>query len=399
MMTTVGIISSAANAAPNDPSNAIERVDVETLMGWEADHQGHALSAFHKTCNALMAGQRPTTNRDRFEAFYRELIGLCERALAIDPDDLRAARAFFATEFRAVRSQSQSCSEGLLTGYFEPEVAASRVPDNVFRWPLLSAPDDLVPLTNETRPDGFPAHLTAARRTSDGTLVPYFDRAEIEEGALSDQDLAFVYLKDPVDAFFIHIQGSARLSLTDGTSLRVGYAGKNGHPFTAIGRLLVEADELSLASASMESIRQWLADHPDQAPALMRQNRSFIFFRQVTDIDPSGGPVGGSGVQLTAGRSLAIDYRLYPYGLPIWISADFSKPKATADLQSSRLTIAQDTGSAIRGTARADFFVGAGQSAGRVAGALRHPIDFVVLWPKALPLDNLAEGLCLAEHT
>jgi membrane-bound lytic murein transglycosylase A len=191
-----------------------------------------------------------------------------------------------------------------------------------------------------------------------------------------------LYLREPDEAFIIHVQGSARIRLTDGTVMRVAYAGRNGHPYTSIGRILVERGEIPLAEMSLERLMAWLRDHPGPARDLMRMNRSYIFFREATELAPEDGPIGGAGVPLTPGRSLAVDRALWSYGLPVWLEGELPLSLDRTE-PLGRLMIAQDTGSAIVGPARGDFFFGSGPEAGTRAGLLRHPVRFVVLRPKA----------------
>jgi membrane-bound lytic murein transglycosylase A len=223
--------------------------------------------------------------------------------------------------------------------------------------------------------------LQAARRTAQG-YEPYPDRQAIEGGALGERAKPIVYLREPGEAFIIHVQGSARIRLPDGSVMRVAYAGRNGQPYTSIGRLLVEAGEMSLDDMSLERLMGWLRDHPAEARALMWRNRSYIFFREATELAPEAGPIGGAGVPLVPGRSLAVDRGLWSYGLPFWLEGEMPLPQGGVE-PLRRLMIAQDTGSAIVGPARGDFFVGSGPKAGTIAGLLRHPVHFIVLRPKS----------------
>jgi membrane-bound lytic murein transglycosylase A len=190
-----------------------------------------------------------------------------------------------------------------------------------------------------------------------------------------------VYLREPGEAFIIHVQGSARIRLDDGSVMRVAYAGRNGRPYTSIGRLLVQQDEMDLETMTLEKLMGWLKDHPEPAKGLMRQNQSYIFFREASELAPEDGPIGGAGTPLVQGRSLAVDRSLWAYGLPVWLDGQLPVTlDRTEPLR--RLMIAQDTGSAIVGPARGDFFFGSGKEAGRRAGLLRHAVRFVVLQPK-----------------
>jgi membrane-bound lytic murein transglycosylase A len=259
----------------------------------------------------------------------------------------------------------------------------SRERQGPFQVPLLARPDDLVTIPQgETRP-GLDAGLQGARRTASG-YEAYPDRAAIEDGALGARARPIVHLREPGEAFIIHVQGSARIRLPDGSAMRVAYAGRNGRPYTSIGRILVESGEIPLAEMSLERLMGWLRDHPARARALMHRNQSYIFFREAEELAEADGPIGGAGVPLAPGRSLAVDRTLWSYGLPFWL--DGALPLSEGGEEPlRRLMIAQDTGSAIVGPARGDFFVGSGAEAGTVAGLLRHPTSFVVLKPRPAP--------------
>lgn len=351
-----------------------EPITYSDLPGWQLDDHAAALHTFQLSCNGQAGRKRPNDPG---------WLAACDAAQSDDAE--RNPRAFFEAYFEPFQRPDGDgrAASGILTGYYEPEVAASRVPTADFTVPLYRRPHDLVAVTPSNRPTNWDAALSHARQQADGRLVPFFDRATIETGALEGRALELVWLADPVDAFFIHIQGSARLALADGTSMRVGYAGKTGHPFTPIGRLLVERGEMDLADASMTGIRAWLAAHPEEGTALMHENRSFIFFIEKTDSDPSLGPEGAAGLQLTPGRSLAIDPAFHAYGMPIWLQAE-GRLADHAGLDTGRLVISQDTGSAIKGRERGDLFVGSGEAAGELAGRIRQDVRFVVLRPRSL---------------
>lgn len=196
---------------------------------------------------------------------------------------------------------------------------------------------------------------------------------------MSDQKLELVYLDNAIDAFFIHIQGSARIRLAEGGVMRVTYAAKSGHDYTAIGRILIDRDEIAREAMSMQAIRTWLQDNPDQMNEVLWHNQSYIFFNEVDNLDPDDGPIGAGKVPLSAGRSLAVDRTLHTFGTPIFVTSDH-------DASFQRLMIAQDTGSAIVGPARGDIYFGAGEKAERAAGSIQHAADFYVLWPKHVPV-------------
>jgi membrane-bound lytic murein transglycosylase A len=272
----------------------------------------------------------------------------------------------------------EGSAQGLVTGFYEPEVEASPVRTNRFRFPLLSRPPDLVDIDDTNRPAGLDPYFAFGRAMAGG-IVEYHDRGAIERGALAGKDLE---IADPVDAFFIHVQGAARLVMTDGTLKRVTYAAKSGHRFTGPGGVLARLGEIPLAEVTMQSIRRWFRDHPGRIDEILWQNRSYIFFREAPVENAGLGPVAAAKVPLTPGRSVAVDRLLHTFGTPFFIHA----PTLTAfgDGGFSRLMIAQDTGSAISGAARGDLFAGSGDAAGEIAGVIRHPANFCALLPRSL---------------
>ncbi|WP_417687248.1 murein transglycosylase A [Roseibium sp.] len=358
---------STAQAAPG-----LVRTSFDKISGWNTDDHASALTAFVRVCRQApqVFKKKPL---DLSSARVRELCARGEAALGRGNED---ARSFFESEF----TPHHFSSSGFLTGYFEPELPASRIKTDDFATPLLKAPEGLVAITDRNRPDGWANELSHGRLTDKG-LVPLPDRPAIMDGALQKEELEFVYLADPIDAFFVHVQGSARLKLDDGSVMRVGYAGKTGHPYTSIARVLVNRGEGRPEDLTASGLRKWLQDNPDKRDDLFRENRSFIFFREVQLDDPQDGPVGSVGIPLVAGRSLAVDPTHIPYGAPVFVSADISGISDNP-ISFPRLVIADDTGSAIRGAARGDLFAGSGAEAGRIAGELRHGARMTVLLPR-----------------
>lgn len=286
-----------------------------------------------------------------------------------------AARDFFEERFRPHLIKA----DGFVTGYYEPEVAASLARDERFCVPLYRRPHDLVDVSKENRPNGWDPVLRLGRATERG-IEPFFDRAAIEAGALDGRGLELAWLKDPVDAFFIHVQGSARLRLADGRTHRIAFDGKSGHAYASIGRLAIERGQLAREAAHKDGLEAWLKANREEGRALMRENRSFIFFRETLQSE-SEGPIGAAGVPLVAGRSLAVDRLLHTFHTPVWVAspglADFDRPGRPF----RRLMIAHDTGSAIVGPARGDLFVGSGAKAGSTAGRIRHDATMIALVP------------------
>ena len=349
-----------------------KQISFDEIFGWNSDDHEAALSCFRVSAAGLINSNFQSRNAVKVPP---ALIAAAKFALALDSVQIgrQGARQFFESNFRPYAHRG---TEGFVTGYYEPEVEASRIRTAEFSIPLYERPDDLVALKGDTEYPNLSGDFEFGRKTPEG-IIEFFDRAQIENGALNNRGLELFWLRSLVDAFFIHIQGSARLLLSDNESVRVSYAGKSGHPYTPIGKLLVEMGELEIESVSMQTIRDWLAGNPARAGTLMQKNRSFIFFQEVEDHDPDFGPVAAAGVQLTPGRSIAVDRNIHAYGTPIWINTNVPLSMTSKPFQ--RLLIAQDTGSAIVGSTRGDLFIGSGNEAGAIAGEIKHAADFFVL--------------------
>ena len=361
-------------AQPAVSGAELRRLSFAELHGWPEDDHAAALHAFAKTCRALAegaaAGRTAQPTPDGFAAACLDALGL--------PDRDRA-RAFFERRFTPFEVLVPG-GRGFLTGYYEPEFAGSLEPTAYFPAPLLARPDDLVTLEPGEAIPTLPPGATAARRTAAG-LEAYPDRAAIEAGAIAGHTKPIAYLRDGVDVFIVQVQGSARLKLPDGRAVRVAYAGRNGLPYTSVARLLVQRLGIQPAEMTADVLTTWLRQNPAEARALLHQNRSYVFFRIADELDPADGPVGAAGVPVTAGRTLAVDRSLWSFGLPVWLEGEVPDPTG-GSRSLRRLSIAQDTGSAITGPARGDLFFGSGSEAGQAAGLVRNDVRFVVLWPK-----------------
>ena len=298
------------------------------LGGWEEDDHLAALSCFRVSARAF--AERIHESRGAVTP-SPALLRAASKALEYDPATLTAttARRFFEDHFQPKTLQDRT---GFVTAYFEPEVMASRSRSDDFPYPLYRRPDDLVKVTDDSRPFSFPEDLEYARQTEDGP-VEYHDRSAIDGGALEGKGLELFWLKSAIEAFYIHVQGSARLVFGDGTTARVSYAGKTGHPYSSIGKVLVSRGVMPVEKANMTNIRAWLEADIDRAMEVLHQNRSYIFFTEVKVENPEFGPVAAAGVQLTPGRSLAVDRTVHPYGTPIWISTKDPLPSDTNPLR------------------------------------------------------------------
>jgi membrane-bound lytic murein transglycosylase A len=332
----------------------------DDVAGWREDRLDDAWDAFLKSCRAI--GQ---------QAAWRSV---CADAVALPAG--AGARAFFENRFTPYQVLgADGRDSGLVTGYYEPLLDASREKSARFRYPLYAPPDDLLTIDLASV---YP-QLKSMRlrgRLEGKRVVPYYSRAEIENGVPALEGKALFWVDDAVASFFLEIQGSGRLRLPDGRLARVGYADQNGHPYRSIGKRLVESGELSLDQASMQGIQAWAKKNPGKLKALLDSNPSYVFFREL----PGGedGPPGALGQPLTAGRSIAVDPRAIPLGAPVFLATTW--PNSARPL--NRLVLAQDTGGAIRGAIRADFFWGFGTDAARQAGAMKQDGRMWLLWPK-----------------
>lgn len=368
--------------APQTTSAPLQSIaeprDFEALPGWEADDHRAAFRALARSA------QETTARHFRSRSIDGAALAAVLALVRMLPDDPSAAEArqFFEANFQPFEILPGN-EPGFFTGYYEPIVAGSRQPTERFKTPLYGVPDDLFEFDPADPPPGIEPAMRFARKTARGA-VPYYDRAEIEAGALAGSGLEMVFVADPIDAFFIHIQGSARIALVDGGTVRLTYAAKSGHPYTAIGRVLIDIGALEPGQATMADIRTWLAQNPARAAAVMAANRSFIFFREEHVDNPALGPVAAAKVPLTPGRSLAVDRLIHTFHVPVWIDTTLTDGRAFR-----RLMIAQDTGSAIVGAARGDIFFGSGEEAGEMAGGMAARGRFVVLTPRQGPPPRL----------
>lgn len=370
---------SAPQQSPPKPAMttkiSLKPVTYADLPGWKQDDHLAALKAFLRSCETVIAAAETGDGKAGGE-LAPALAKVCAAAQSLARPTRAAARAFFEQHFvphRVVRKQGH----GFLTGYYEPVLSGSRKPQGRFRTPIYKRPPDLVNVVSETQRASKSAGYTHLRKTAKGT-EPYPTRAEIEQGALKGQGLELLYLADPVDAFFMQVQGSGRIKLTDGSSVRVNYDGKNGHPYTSVGRYLVDKGYMKKDEVTLQSLRRWLRADPERGKKAMWQNASFVFFRELKG-EGALGPLGALGVPLTPGRSLAVDPAFHPLGAPVYVTAP--SLKISAERGFKRLMVAQDVGSAIKGPERGDIYFGSGEKAGRLAGTTQHAGSFFVLLP------------------
>ena len=338
----------------------LKPISFAEIEGWAKDDHAAAFAVLLKSCRKRSAGNYA-----------------CKEALSLgDKVSRDVARRFF--EIHYIPHLVEGVPDGLVTGYYEPEVSGSRERSGRFQVPVYGRPDDIV----QVKPDLLRAlynNSFSVMRRSGEQLVPYYTRAEIDAGALEGRGLEILYLDDPVELFFMQIQGSGRVQLPDGSWVRLGYAAKNGHRHTSIGKLLAERGEKPPQGLTMEGLKSWLQADPARGRALMHENNSYVFFREVPEVEAGEGPVGAQGVPLTPGRSLAVDASYHALGTPIFVTAP---DLAVGGAPFRRLMIAQDVGSAIRGPQRGDIFFGTGETAGTIAGTTKEAARFYVLLPK-----------------
>jgi membrane-bound lytic murein transglycosylase A len=356
------------------------------IAGWNADDHLAAYAAFRTSCKPIAAQTGPPGDPKALGASLRDP---CRIAKRLELSDGARAKAFFEAHFLPLRISRLGEGEGFVTGYYEPVIDGSRTRSDVYNVPVYRRPSNLFVRGASQSSNGLPNKGQVFRKIGRRKLVPYYDRAEIEDGAIAGRGLEICWLRHQTDLLFSQIQGSARVRLEDGSTLRINYDAHNGYPYTPVGRILIDRGIIPKDQMSMHKIREWMDVNPDGANELRRQNKSYVFFREVqlSDRDEA---VGAQGVPLTPGRSIAVDKSLHVYGTPFFIEGELPIESEQSKTPFHRLMIAQDTGSAIVGPARADLYFGAGADAGKVSGRLRHNARFVILVPKSL--DPLARG-------
>jgi membrane-bound lytic murein transglycosylase A len=384
------------------PNAALEPARWSDLDGWARDDHASAFATLSASCRPIVRGaafraETPQSHQARAAAapapaappssgdsrpMRAALEQVCARAIKAGLLKGTAAREFFEANFVPVRIHKLGEAAGFLTGYYEPIVDGSRFPTREFSVPIYRRPPDL---TAPGVADGAPFSNTgkAFRRLPSGELVPYYDRGEIEDGALDGRHLEICWVRSATDALFIGIEGSAQIRLEDGTMMHINYDAHNGQPYVPVGRVLIERGLVPREEMSMQRIREWMHDNPEGAKEVRRQSRSMVFFR-IVGLDSGIEALGAQGIPLSAGRSIAVDKNLHVYGTPFFIEADLPLTDASKTSPFRRTMIAQDTGSAIVGPARADLFFGAGQEAGQMAGRIKQPGRFTMLLPREL---------------
>jgi membrane-bound lytic murein transglycosylase A len=366
------------------PSLTLAAARFDELPGWTNSDPRSALEAFRRSCSEI---QEKAADAPLGGVGYAGVVGdwgaACRQAEELRSADPQTARAFFESAFAPYRL-SDASSDGLFTGYYEPELSGSRTRHGPYQTPLYGVPPDLVAIDRDMFRDSLNAPMGGEMMMAMMMrFVPYPSRAEIVRNGLPGP--ALFYVDDPIDAFFLQVQGSGRILLDDGTVVRAAYAGQNGWPYTPIGAVLLERGELTREEVSLQSIRAWLEAHPDEAEAVLDANESYIFFSEQPIGDPTLGALGAEGVPLTPRASLAVDRSVHALGVPVWLEgsapdADSGQPDRPFDT----LLVMQDTGGAIRGVVRGDVYWGYGAEAQSIAGRMKNPGRLTVLLPRAI---------------
>lgn len=387
MTACSGNVSSINSSQKNDEVPAmieedlslnLSAVQFSQLPNWTSDNFTNFSTAYQKSCEKILNKQsQDYIGNDQQFGKVQEWQIACRKFSKINTSDPLSIRAFFEENFIPYEVKAGPNPEGLFTGYYEASLKGSRIRQGVYQTPLRARPDDLVMVQLGEFRDELKGQRIAGR-VIDGKLKPYETHAEINAGKLPDNlDKPIVWVDSAVDAFFLQIQGSGIVQMDDGSTMRIGYAGQNGHPYYAVGRELIARGELTKENVSMQSIRAWMASNPENAQELMETNKSYVFFRELG----REGPIGGSNVSLTPMRSLAIDHSIIPYGIPVWLSADHPQQ---GQQKINQLMMAQDTGGAIRGAVRGDVFWGYGEQAEKMAGAMKSNGRYWFLIPKTI---------------
>ena len=363
--SAIAIIESTAPAPvlPEPVRGRLERAPWDGLPNFNTDDPTDALAAFLQGCRTL--------------ATKPEWSAACAAGAAVPPKaNQEAIRRYFRDNFDPFKVVNADDSEsGLVTGYYEPLLRGSRVRTETFKYPIYGQPQDLVSVDlSDVYPDLKFKRLRG--RIVGNKLVPYFDRSEIESSGAPLKGLELAWVEDAVELFFLQIQGSGQILLPDGTRMRVGYADQNGHPFRSLGGALIRRSQIRAEHASMQGIKEWARRNPSKIQTFMNINPSYVFFKELPS--EQSGPIGTLGVPLTGERSIAVDQRVVPLGVPVFLSTTFPNSKTALN----RLMVAQDTGGAINGAVRADFYWGFGDEAGAVAGKMKQQGRMWVLLPK-----------------
>lgn len=347
-----------SSCAMLDDKLILKETNFHNLDGWKSDDHRQALASFMQSCKKFET--LPSNKKIHISGLggtYGDWKRLCVKAQSFADASDEMIRSFFESFFRPYLATNWGKADGLFTGYFEIELEGSRIKHGSYQYPIYRRPVDV----KEGR--------------------KYYSRKKIENGALSGKGLEIVWVNDPVRLFFLHVQGSGRVKMDDGSVVRVGYNGKNGHKYSSIGRYMIDEGHIAREEVSAQSIKKWLYDNSRRAMSVLNKNPSYVFFRELGE----EGPIGGQGVPLTPMRSLAVDKKFMPYGAPVWVDVELNKGVGQ-QRDFKKLLIAQDTGSAIKGPVRGDLFFGYGDEAEKLAGHQNNIGKYFILLPARIDL-------------
>ncbi len=360
----------------------IKEIPFSKLPGWDKANPLVSLRAFQASCQSfLRQDPKARVGNDLIKIEAKDWHPICKKALSLKTDSPAKVRVFFETWFKPVTYYNGQPMKGLFTGYYFPTFDGSFQATEAYKVPIYGLPRDRVAVRLRDFDEALP-NRTLVGRIQDSRFVSYYTRSEIDAGAVLGKSSIIAWVKSPIDRLFIEIQGSGTLQLPDGGELVLGYAGGNGAPYTAIGRVLIEKGVMTKDTASMQRIRTYLETHPEEMEKIIHQNKSFVFFRVLEQ----KGALGSQGLLLTPGYSLAVDQNYVPLGLPVWLNTMRPDEHTNATHPFNRLMIAQDTGGAIRGAVRGDIYWGAGKHATEIAGKMKNEGQYWLLLPKTYAL-------------
>lgn len=370
--------SSFAATPPRPLSGQYQQASWSALPGWNQDDARNLWLTFYNNCRGLM---RPVSGSKAMPARANPAVWqpVCQAAAesGIDPrsNDGAAIKAFMEQHLQPWQVTENGKTTNTVTGYYEPVVHGSRSQGGEYQWPMYATPDDLLTIDlGQQYPELAGKRIRG--KLAGNAVVPYDTRAQI--GQRDNKPPVIVWLNDPVEAFFLQVQGSGRVLLDDGSTIRLAYANHNGRPYSSIGKWLADKGELPLAQANMQNIKAWARANPGRVDEMLNANQAMVFFREEALSDDAAGPKGAYGIPLVAERAVAVDPNYVPLGSPLFLST--TRPHSSVPLQ--RVVFAQDTGAAIKGVARTDFFWGSGDAAGELAGRMKQPGQVWILWPR-----------------
>lgn len=366
---------------PRTQSITLTPTSFSELPGWSSAHHLKSLQTFQASCPSFLK-KKPDYVIGNQWVYLRakDIQPACQAALHLKNPSQSDAKQFFQQWFKPATFQNGHVLSGLFTGYYLPEIKGSLVKTDQYTIPLYGVPKDLLSINLQD----FDAQLPKRQligRLHNKQLVPYYSREDINNGAITHHAPVVAYIHSPIDRLFLEIQGSGTIKLDDGSTLSLNYAAKNGLPYTAIGKILIQRGILTMATMSQQAIGSYLEQHPDEQDEIINKNRSFVFFR----ILHQDGAFGSLNTKLTPGYSLAVDPDWVPLGLPLWVNTSRPDPNTDANHPFHRLMIAQDTGGAIKGAVRGDVFWGGGKNEAQIAGKMKNTGQYWLLLPRSSP--------------